>query len=334
MQMKIKTMSREEFERDGVPYRSVLIQMADPGLPFAKHRSTSGCLVHCGRNFHDVDDGDNVLTTPALEDIKAILSSIQSGLKMNADYLVVQCEAGIGRSRAVAAAAYGVMDNRPARRTMLAHCTHNRLLDDMIRKAAGLPAEPEPKVSIVVRVKYPIHYLKAFILSMVHQRYRNWELVVVTDGPNSLAKLVVASAKLDYGDKFKFVETETPLGRWGHPYRQEGIDVATGEIIGLQNDDNYLTPCYLEAMTNPIAWGQTNLTMCRMLHRYAGWGVVAGEPVVGSADVGNWLATRELIDAEPWRGVDFTSDGQYVVILSKATKLPIVKIDRPLLVKN
>jgi hypothetical protein len=49
--------------------------------------------------------------------------------------------------------------------------------------AAGMNLEIDPLVSIAVRIKYAPDRLKLFILSMQRQRYENWEVVAVTDGP-------------------------------------------------------------------------------------------------------------------------------------------------------
>ena len=151
--------------------------------------------------------------------------------------------------------------------------------------------EPEPKVSLAVRLKYAPDRMQAFMLSIQRQRYDNWELVFVTDGPNAAARELVERT----GDaRIKLVETEKPMGRWGHPYRQRGIAACTGELIGLSNDDNYYVPGYFEQMVGALQAENADLVMCRMLHSYWGWRMIdAGN------DLGSWLAKRELVERQP-----------------------------------
>jgi hypothetical protein len=67
---------------------------------------------------------------------------------------------GIGRSLAALAALMkiGGADPRP----LLHRGTHNRVLYRKILEAAGLHPDPEPLVSLVVRVKYSPDRLTAF----------------------------------------------------------------------------------------------------------------------------------------------------------------------------
>ncbi|HEY2629800.1 MAG TPA: glycosyltransferase, partial [Usitatibacter sp.] len=230
---------------------------------------------------------------------------------------------GIDASLAAYAAILEIDGGDP--RPLLRKGTHNRLLYRKLLAAAGRTPRPEPRVSMVVRLKYAPDRMKAFILSMQRQRYDNWELVFVTDGPNPFA-LEVAE---ETGDaRIKIVQTSNALGRWGHPHRQAGINASTGEMIGLSNDDNYYVPGYLEQMVNALEDEGSELVMCSMLHSYWGW-----KQLDAGHDLGSWIARRDLVLRTPWSGDHFFYDADYVALLKKnASKISV--IDRPLFIHN
>ena len=128
--------------------------------------------------------------------------------------------------------------------------------------------------------------------------------------------------------RVRFVETEKPLGRWGHPYRQVGLDACRGEYIGVSNDDNYYVPGYLEQMIFAIESTAADMAICRILHSYYGWDVT---PAGG--DLGCWIARRELVRKTPWVGTDFTSDQDYIRELVRGARKTI-EVPRPLFVHN
>jgi Glycosyl transferase family 2 len=193
-----------------------------------------------------------------------------------------------------------------------------------------VPPPTDPLISIAVRIKYPPDRLLAFLLSMQRQRHGRWEVVAVTDGPNPDAERVVSSLP---DPRVRLIQTPESRGRWGHPYRQLGLDACTGDYIGMSNDDNWYTPGYLEQMLLALQTEGAGLALCDMLHSYTGWGVVAAAPVKGVADLGCWIARGELVRQERWPGNDFESDGVFIERLAaRAGKVALVH--RPLFVHN
>ncbi len=145
-------------------------------------------------------------------------------------------------------------------------------------------------------------------------------------GPNAAAREQVKAA----GDaRVKLVETEVARGLWGHPHRQRGIDAATGELIGLSNDDNYYVPGYFEQMVNALEDTQAEIVFCGMLHSYWGW-----QKVEPGHDVGSWIARRELVRRTPWTGEGFFYDAEYLKQLKANAGGRIAVLDRPLFIHN
>ena len=194
--------------------------------------------------------------------------------------IVCQCESGIGRSQGVAAALTALDGGDPTH--IIRRGTYNRLLYRFILEAAGKELPPEPLVSIVCRITYPLDRFQAFLLSMERQRYTNWQVVAVTDGPRPDITEFLAARQ---DSRVLLIQTPERLGHWGHPYRQQGIDAASGEVIGLQNDDNYLVPGFLEQMVWSIQDGAA-LVLCDTVHSYLGWACDHVEPRRSKCDLG------------------------------------------------
>jgi hypothetical protein len=100
-------------------------------------------------------------------------------------------------------------------------------------------------------------------------------------------------------------------------------------VIGLNNDDNYLVPGYLEQMVFALQTHDADLVFCDHAHAYSGWAVVdASVP-----ELGNWLASESLIRKVKWEGDDFMADNRFCkAMIAKAKK--VVHVHRPLFIKN
>jgi hypothetical protein len=320
--MRIRTRSREWIENNAMLAPSAVICMADSPQQLAVIKDQANVVARLDLIFHDAGEAFQIVSPPTAEHGRAIYQFAQAHLLAGVEDLVLQCEVGIGRSQGALAALmqiYG-QDAKP----VLAKGTYNRRLYRSVLAAAGISPPVEPLASIAVRVKYSPERLLLFLLCLRRQRYENWEVVAVTDGPNPAAVEVARSLN---DPRIRLIETEKPLGRWGHPYRQIGLDACGGEFIGMSNDDNYYTPGYLEQMI--VAMENADLAVCRLLHSYVGWGVAAE-----GTDIGAWIARAALIRQTPWNGLEFTSDRQYLARLKALAKDRIVEIKRPLFVHN
>jgi hypothetical protein len=236
--------------------------------------------------------------------------------------LVFQCQAGVGRSRAALAALMKIYGVDP--KEVLHQGTYNRGLYRRLLTAAGAALDPEPLVSMNVRVKYAPDRLRLFLLAMQRQRYENWEVVAVTDGPNESAARLVAEMQ---DPRIRLIQTERRLGCWGHPHRQLGLDACRGEFIGMSNDDNYYVPGYLEQMLHALE--DADIAMCATLHNYMGW-----DATYPGEDLGCWIARRWAVRQVPWPGIDFEADRQYMKLLTELPQVRVAKVNKTLFVHN
>jgi predicted protein tyrosine phosphatase len=320
--MHLMTVSAQRLKELTFPERSLLISMADSAQQVVSPGSSKNILARLVLIFNDTVDEFTGVRPPRIDDAELILDFVKSHPAASA--VVIQCQVGVGRSQAVAAALAKILGNQELSKRIRQNGTYNKRLYSLLLGAAGINVEPEPLVSIAVRIKYAPDRLNLFLLSMKRQRYQNWEVIAITDGPNSAAAEFIRA----FGDpRVKFIETEKRLGRWGHPYRQLGISACQGEFIGLSNDDNYYVPGYIEQMVNALE--AADIALAQTLHSYSGWKVTG----VG-ADLGCWVARAELVKSTPWHGVEFDSDAQYLnALIAKAGKR-VAKIHRPLFVHN
>jgi hypothetical protein len=315
--------SLPQIENRELPGRSAVVCMADSPSQLATIQDRGNVIARLDLVFNDSRDDFGLVRSPSEEDARKIVEFVRAH-KDSAPHIVFQCQVGIGRSLAAYAATLRIhgADPRPA----LYQGTHNRALYRKMLGVAGHPPDVEPLVSLVVRVKYAPDRMAAFLLSIQRQRYDNWELIFVTDGPNPAA---VELASRTGDARIKLMETQKPSGRWGHPHRQAGIEAAAGALIGLSNDDNYYVPGYLEQMVNALERDNADLAMCAMLHSYWGW-----KPIEAGNDLGSWIARRELVRQTPWMGDHFFYDAQYLDLLKKNAAGRTTVVDRPLFIHN
>jgi len=272
---------------------------------------------------NDASDDFGLVKAPSRHDAKRIIRFAKDAIERKVPNLVVQCQAGVGRSQAVIAALCKMLGRECG--PILKNGTYNRKLYGLMLAELGIP-NPQPLVSVVVRVKYDLRSLSAFTLSLEKQRYGNCEVICVTDGPRP----DIDDWGINPEGRFKIIRTPVAKGRWGHPYRQLGIDAAQGEYLILANDDNYLCPGFIEQLLYPLEHEACDISCCKIAHAYSGWGITS----YGS-DLCGWMAKAELVKRHPWTGVDFDSDAHYLQELVKDFGSERVsRVDRVLVVKN
>ncbi|SRR5579871_4165525 len=187
-----------------------------------------------------------------------------------------------------------------------------------------------PKVSLAVATYRQTNELACLLYSLKAQTYRNWEAIVVHDGPGYEARALVESI----GDpRIYFIETPQRKGHFGHPWRSLGIEVCTGDYIGLSNGDNYYVPVYFEWMLHALVTGNADFAYCDMLHSHHHWAYVPSSPRKGGLDLGAWIARAGLVKGTPWRDLGFAGDGTFIDdLVAKARG--IVHISKALFVHN
>lgn len=109
------------------------------------------------------------------------------------------------------------------------------------------PEDEGPLISVVLATRDRPEALRNAIASVVAQRYRNWELIVVDDGTAPETREVVERAG---GGRLQLVEGPR---RGLSAARNAGLESIAGEIVCYCDDDNVMHPGWLHAVAHVFA---------------------------------------------------------------------------------
>jgi GT2 family glycosyltransferase len=108
------------------------------------------------------------------------------------------------------------------------------------------PAGRSPRASIVIRTKDRPNFLRDALQSLRHQTYRNFEVVVIEDGPAQAESVIREFPELD----IRYEATGEPVGRCAAG--NLGLRRASGEYCNFLDDDDLLFADHLEVLVNEL----------------------------------------------------------------------------------
>lgn len=121
----------------------------------------------------------------------------------------------------------------------------------------------KPKVSIVVPIYGVEKYLHQCVDSILAQTLKDIEIILVDDGSkDKCPEIVDEYAKKDP----RVVAVHQPNGGYGRAVNH-GIELATGEYIGIIESDDWIEPTMYEKMYNNAKENNTDITKC-MFYKY------------------------------------------------------------------
>lgn len=110
-----------------------------------------------------------------------------------------------------------------------------------------------PKVSIVIPTYNRVNYIKECLESIINQNYPNVEIIVSDDNSTDNTKDLLK----DYTKRYPFIKyiknTKYPKGPNGN--KNNGLDYANGEIIGIFDDDDIMLENAINLLVNKINEG-------------------------------------------------------------------------------
>lgn len=116
----------------------------------------------------------------------------------------------------------------------------------------------QPKVSIIVPIYGVEKYLHQCVDSILAQTLKEIEIILVDDGSkDKCPEIVDEYAKKDN----RIVAIHQPNGGYGCAVNH-GIEVATGEYIGIIESDDWINPNMYEKMYNNAKQNDTDITKC------------------------------------------------------------------------
>ena len=90
-----------------------------------------------------------------------------------------------------------------------------------------------PKISIITVIKNNKEYIEKNILSLINQNYKNYEHIIIDGGSTDGSKEIIQK----YSAKIAHFVSEKDKGIYDA--MNKGIDLASGDIIGILNSDDY-----------------------------------------------------------------------------------------------
>jgi hypothetical protein len=156
------------------------------------------------------------------------------------------------------------------------------------------------------------------ISSLLCQTHKNWELILIYNGPcdNNLADIV----KQADDSRIKFIEYPEATGKWGHVLRQWALkEIGEGRLsdadyVVINNADNYLVPVYTERLLKGFDKSHTAVaTYCSaMVHNYKSWDVIPCSLKLGFIDCGGVMVKKDVACEVGWRDTgSHSSDWTY-----------------------
>lgn len=179
------------------------------------------------------------------------------------------------------------------------------------------------------------------ISSLLCQTHKNWELILIYNGPcdNNLPQIV----KNVEDKRIKFIEYSEATGKWGHVLRQWALKemaeerLAAADYICITNADNYYTPAFISSLLSGFKIHTAVASYCEsMVHSYTGWGVIPVRFERGFIDCGGVIVKKDIACEIGWRDTDsHSSDWTYFSdIANKYHQTSFIKVPGCLFVHN
>ena len=90
-----------------------------------------------------------------------------------------------------------------------------------------------PKISIITVVKNNQKLIERNILSLLNQKYKNYEHIIIDGGSTDGSKDIIQN----YSQKISHFVSEPDDGIYDA--MNKGLDLASGDIVGILNSDDY-----------------------------------------------------------------------------------------------
>ncbi|WP_456325501.1 glycosyltransferase family 2 protein [Desulfonauticus submarinus] len=101
------------------------------------------------------------------------------------------------------------------------------------------------KISVIIPTYNCARYIKDAVISVINQRYKDWELIIVDDGSTDNTREVIAPYLEN--KRIRYVWQEN---RGKSVARNKGLDLATGKYITFLDADDFFLPGALSLRVN------------------------------------------------------------------------------------
>lgn len=171
----------------------------------------------------------------------------------------------LGLALAAVAQELGQAASPPLEDGRLAHLSFHRR--NTLPPVTGQP----PKVSIVAPCYNHERYVRQAIASVARQTYQHIELIIIDDGSGdgSVSAIQAATRDLSFPHEFHYREN-----RGAHATLNEGISMASGDLIGILNTDDLYDPDRVDLLVRAMFTARTRWAFSNLAYIDE-----AGEPI-------------------------------------------------------
>ena len=188
------------------------------------------------------------------------------------------------------------------------------------------------------------------VSSLICQTHKNWELLLVHDGPNETKMEELIQS---FGDaRIIYLETLERLQQWGHPIRKRMLNELTwkqgSDFIVITNADNYHVPTYIETMLRGFDDDTVAVYCDKFVTNYKSpqpqksgpaidhtYGVIDVKLELGYIDCAGIMVRKDAACKIGWQSMEHSSDWTYIEsILDEYGKNAFVKVNGTLLIHN
>lgn len=121
-----------------------------------------------------------------------------------------------------------------------------------------------PLISVIIPVYKTEQYLVRCVESVMRQTYANLEIILVDDGsPDGCPKICDEYASKD--SRIKVIHKEN--GGLSDA-RNCGLDVATGDLIGFVDSDDFIKPEMFEVLCKSLYENSADISVCGIIKRF------------------------------------------------------------------
>ena len=189
------------------------------------------------------------------------------------------------------------------------------------------------------------------VSSLLCQTHKNWQLLLIHDGPNDTNLFAFISHVND--PRIRFIETDERQEQWGHPLRRwalDAIDQGTfkADFVVITNADNYHVPTYIDTMLRGFKDDTIAVYCDKFVTHYKThqvkpdgtdivhpYGTIYTKLELGHIDCAGVMVRKEAACKVGWHDMSHSSDWTYFSsLIDEYGKNRWVKVNGTLLIHN
>lgn len=128
-----------------------------------------------------------------------------------------------------------------------------------------------PLVSIITPFFNGELYLRETIESVLHQKYTNWELILIDDGSSDSSTMVARSYSKKFAGKIFYIQHDNHENRGASASRNLGISKATGELVAFIDSDDLWLPEKLQLQVALLQKNPQATVICEATKYWNSW---------------------------------------------------------------